>query len=41
MELKYVDCPTGKLEIKDLMGMLLHKGYLIMNQQKFLSVWDV
>jgi hypothetical protein len=40
MELKYIDCPTGELEIKDLMGMLLHNGYLIF-QQKFLSLWDV
>ncbi len=40
MEFKYVDCPTNELEIKNLVGMILHKSYLIIHQQRFLSVWD-
>jgi len=37
---KYVDCSTNTLEIKDLQRMIWHKGYLIILQELFLSVWD-
>jgi hypothetical protein len=37
---KYIDCPTNALEIKDLQGMLEHKGYLFLIQELFVSVWD-
>jgi hypothetical protein len=40
MELKYVECATNKLEVKDLFGMFIHNGYLLINQRTFLSVWD-
>jgi WD40 repeat protein len=41
MELKYVECATNKLEVKDICGMVFHNGYLLINQRTFLSVWDV
>jgi hypothetical protein len=41
MELKYVNCPTNVLDIKDLQGIELFNDYLFINQERFLSIWDV
>jgi hypothetical protein len=41
MELKYVECATNTLEVKDICGMFFRNGYLLINQRTFLSVWDV
>jgi hypothetical protein len=41
MELKYIECDTNELEVKDIFGMFIRNGYLLINQRTFLSVWDV
>jgi WD40 repeat protein len=41
MELKYIDCATNDLDVRDIFGMFIHENYLLINQRMLLSVWDI